>query len=99
MPKAKEAASLLVRILTYRGRTVPDYARKLAAGTSENNSHRVELELFARLSQASDRTQGDLFRTFPEVKVWFDQYMIDNKDSIAVHVYEQACARSVNRRD
>ena len=99
MSKAQEAAKLLVRVLTHLGRTVPDYAKKLAAGTSDNNSNRVELELFARLSQASDRVQGDLFRTFPEVKIWFDQYMIDNKGTIAVHVYEHACALSVNRRD
>lgn len=82
------AADYLIRAKTSLGRTVPDYAKALFAGTSESGKNRVGTELFTMLAQTSPQNRSRLFQGIEGLEKWFNQYIKDNeKTSIGVAIY------------
>lgn len=65
------AAALLVTVKTKLGKTVPDYAKKLAADPTGGNMARAERELFDLLTSMRNSTRKELFAQDTRLQVWF----------------------------
>lgn len=65
------AATLLVRVKTKLGKTVPDYAKKLAADPTDGNMARAERELFDMITTMRNTTRKELFAQDTSLQVWF----------------------------
>lgn len=65
------AATLLVSVKTKLGKTVPDYAKKLASDHTDGNMARAERELFDMLTTMRSTTRKQLFAEDTSLHAWF----------------------------
>lgn len=83
----QEAAKLLVAVKTKLGKTVPQYAKEIVAGTRVAGD-RAAMELSIMFCQMNDKQRYRLMDEDKELKTWFEAYVsAHQKDKLHVICY------------
>ena len=74
LDRATVAATLLVKVKTKLGKSVPEYAKKIANwdGCTAAESRRVQDELEKLLTQMRRGVRKQLFEEDPKLALWYD---------------------------
>lgn len=71
------AAALLVKVKTKLGKSVPEYAKKLAANPSSGRMDRAERELYDLLTSMRSTTRRELFAEHADLNQWFADQTVE----------------------